>query len=241
MSYRVPTPDLLEKPCIRCGAVDRYPTGTCRPCARRIAREQYERIKAERAHTTGPCAVCGSTKRQNGNCIPCARKRDAERRARLKEAPCEKCGAFDWTPRGYCRKCAKRKNDARTPPTGPCRSCGVDDRNGRGECRPCKRLADRRAAKRNPLRVRAKAARRRRWARKSETHYSATDVKGRYSLQQGRCWWCREPVGDDFHVDHVIPLSRGGSNGPENICISCPSCNYNKGNQLPTEYAGRLF
>lgn len=241
MSYRIPSPGLLVKPCVKCGEVDRASDGRCRACARRLARVRYERIKATGAHTTAPCAVCGSPKRQNGNCVPCARKRDVERRARLVKAPCPRCGAFDWSPLGYCRPCTKRDNDSRTIPTGPCRSCGVDDRNDRGECRPCKRLANRRSSRRHPQRARAKSARRRKWARKSKTHYTAADVIERHGLQQGRCWWCREPVGDTYHVDHVIPLAKGGSNGPENICISCPTCNYAKGAQLPTEFAGRLF
>jgi 5-methylcytosine-specific restriction endonuclease McrA len=36
----------------------------------------------------------------------------------------------------------------------------------------------------------------------------------------------------------VIPLDRGGSNGPENIVIACPECNHSKHNKLPHEWNG---
>jgi 5-methylcytosine-specific restriction endonuclease McrA len=45
-------------------------------------------------------------------------------------------------------------------------------------------------------------------------------------------------------VDHVLPLSRGGSNGPENLQLLCPKCNLVKGSRHPDDWArenGLLF
>ena len=61
-------------------------------------------------------------------------------------------------------------------------------------------------------------------------------VKRLYKKQEGLCHWCGKPVGDDFHIDHVIPVSRGGSNDPSNKVISCPKCNWSKFNYLPEEW-----
>ena len=36
--------------------------------------------------------------------------------------------------------------------------------------------------------------------------------------------------------DHVIPVSRGGSNDPSNIVIACESCNNFKDNRTPQEW-----
>ena len=47
-------------------------------------------------------------------------------------------------------------------------------------------------------------------------------------------------VGGDYHVDHVIPLILGGSNGPENLVIACPRCNLSKGAKMPHEFSERL-
>ncbi len=35
--------------------------------------------------------------------------------------------------------------------------------------------------------------------------------------------------------DHVLPLSRGGGNGWENVVTACSSCNHRKGDRLPHE------
>lgn len=90
----------------------------------------------------------------------------------------------------------------------------------------------------------AEYARRRR-AQKSgaEGNHTANDVKQQYENQRGKCYYCHKKVGNDYHVDHVIPLSRGGSNGPENIVIACPTCNCSKNDKLPHEWpaGGRLL
>jgi len=48
-------------------------------------------------------------------------------------------------------------------------------------------------------------------------------------------------LGGDYHVDHRVPIARGGSNGPENLVIACPDCNRRKNAQMPHEFAGRLL
>lgn len=40
--------------------------------------------------------------------------------------------------------------------------------------------------------------------------------------------------------DHVVPLSRGGTNGWTNVVTSCSSCNIRKANRLPRECGMRL-
>jgi 5-methylcytosine-specific restriction endonuclease McrA len=70
--------------------------------------------------------------------------------------------------------------------------------------------------------------------------HTAADVRVQYERQNGRCLYCEKKVGEDYHVDHVIPLSKGGSNGPENIVIACSSCNCKKKDKMPAEFCGRL-
>jgi len=56
-----------------------------------------------------------------------------------------------------------------------------------------------------------------------------------------RCYLCGEFVNiGDRHVDHVVPLSRGGSHRPSNLAIACASCNMSKGSKTPEE-AGLLL
>jgi 5-methylcytosine-specific restriction endonuclease McrA len=71
--------------------------------------------------------------------------------------------------------------------------------------------------------------------------HTAEDVAKQFASQKGCCWHCGLPINGTFHVDHLIPVSRGGSNDARNIVISCPSCNLSKSDKLPHEWNGRLL
>lgn len=51
----------------------------------------------------------------------------------------------------------------------------------------------------------------------------------------GRCEYCRMHQvlqGTTFHVEHVIPLFRGGHSQLGNLALACPSCNVHKSNRI---------
>ena len=70
---------------------------------------------------------------------------------------------------------------------------------------------------------------------------TADDIRDQYKRQKGTCFYCHASVSGDYHVDHVVPLSLGGSNGPENIVIACPACNCSKRAKHPMDFAGILL
>jgi 5-methylcytosine-specific restriction endonuclease McrA len=81
--------------------------------------------------------------------------------------------------------------------------------------------------------------RRARKAKATGTH-TADDILAQYERQSGACYWCDAEVGQDYHVDHVVPLSKGGSDGPDNLVIACPTCNLRKGAKMPDEFVKDL-
>lgn len=89
--------------------------------------------------------------------------------------------------------------------------------------------------------IRAKWNRRRARKKIAGGHHTATDIQRQGAVQKWRCWWCGEDCKDRYHIDHLVPLSRGGHNGPGNIVIACPHCNLSKHDRLPDEWAGRLL
>lgn len=93
----------------------------------------------------------------------------------------------------------------------------------------------------NPLEVRAIGQNRRARERDADGSFGADDVRRLYAAQKGKCLWCGKPVGENYHVDHIIPLVKGGANHAGNICIACPPCNLAKGQQMPSEFAGVLL
>lgn len=66
--------------------------------------------------------------------------------------------------------------------------------------------------------------------------YSHTDVSRIIALQRKTCIYCRKPL-TKYHVDHIHPLSKGGSNDYKNIQILCPSCNFKKSAKHPVQFA----
>ncbi len=87
----------------------------------------------------------------------------------------------------------------------------------------------------NKDRVIASSNRRRVHAQKNGGKYTAADVRDCLTLQDGRCFYCVKPL-TDYHVDHMTPLCRGGSNGPENIVVTCPRCNLSKHTKTAAEF-----
>jgi len=74
----------------------------------------------------------------------------------------------------------------------------------------------------------------------AEGSHTAEDVKRLHAEQGGQCVYCPKELGDSYHVDHIKPLSRGGSNWPSNLQLLCARCNNNKRATDPDEYARRL-
>ena len=63
--------------------------------------------------------------------------------------------------------------------------------------------------------------------------------------EQYTCIYCGIQIGDkqrgkvqtkqDFTIDHILPVSRGGRNTWGNTACACPQCNQRKGNRTPHE------
>lgn len=112
------------------------------------------------------------------------------------------------------------------------------------ENKPRHRANNRRYKRENPEANVAREQRRRARERNAPGDHTADDVKRIYRQQRGRCLNCRASLKDGYHVDHIVPLARGGSNWPGNLQLLCPPCNIAKGAKDPIEWAqknGRLL
>ncbi|MFN7400490.1 MAG: HNH endonuclease, partial [Sandaracinobacter sp.] len=52
------------------------------------------------------------------------------------------------------------------------------------------------------------------------------------------CRYCGRDDGD-FHLDHVLPASRGGQNSADNLVVACAACNISKGARTPEGWLRR--
>lgn len=90
----------------------------------------------------------------------------------------------------------------------------------------------------NPARVRELKRNREqvRRARKLAAFVENVDVRVVYERDGGICGICLEFVEmEDFHLDHVIPLARGGEHSYANTQTSHGLCNIRKGDRLMEE------
>lgn len=76
--------------------------------------------------------------------------------------------------------------------------------------------------------------------RKAEGRMSNGIVDRLLKLQKSKCPVCKELLvldGDmKFHIDHIVPLAKGGSNHDENIQLLCRDCNQEKNAIDPVEF-----
>ena len=74
--------------------------------------------------------------------------------------------------------------------------------------------------------------------RKSFTQSERTSI---YDKNHGRCAICGRYVPfADFTVDHIIPISKGGTNNMDNLQCACKICNMIKQDILPEDLMEKL-
>lgn len=57
-----------------------------------------------------------------------------------------------------------------------------------------------------------------------------------FKLQKGMCPCCKQPLGDDYHMDHKMPLALGGSNTDDNMQLLRAKCNMQKNAKHPIDF-----
>lgn len=220
--------------CRKCGAekpVDGFRPNrrTCRECERVAARANYY------AHPKEPGLIAAKLRQ--------ARANDPER-YRLydkKNAEKNKGAGSDYHKRRYARLDKEKANRllAEWKNANPEKRRAMEARHrAKYPGKAAERM--RRWVRDNPEAAAASRDRRRAREVGASGTFTKDDVR-RLLADQGRvCFYCGTAL-NRFHVDHFIPLSRGGSNFPENLRLSCASCNCSKSAKMPWEWKPDRF
>lgn len=57
-----------------------------------------------------------------------------------------------------------------------------------------------------------------------------------FKLQHGKCACCSASLGNDYHLDHIMPLALGGKNEDWNIQLLKSTCNLKKHMKHPVDF-----
>ena len=76
--------------------------------------------------------------------------------------------------------------------------------------------------------------------RGADGSHTREEIQALYHQQNGKCAYCRVSLKPGYHVDHIQPLSKGGSNWITNLQLACRPCNIRKNATDPIEFARRL-
>ena len=62
-------------------------------------------------------------------------------------------------------------------------------------------------------------------------------IKAAISKAKNVCYWCGKRLSQNgYHIDHIMPLCKGGPHAAHNLVKSCPACNSKKSGQHPNDF-----
>lgn len=201
---------------------------TCKACynAARVLKRS-----GGRTVLPGQCSKCGASDRYaNGHCRPCARKSNA--RCRMKNVAQEKARRAEYYVKNADRlNASNRRWNVENQEKVAARKAKYRMENADHE--------KERAAKwqkAHPENYRAAGHRRRVLKQMVGGSFSAADIRTMMKHQKGKCAVCRANISKSYHIDHIMPLALGGSNGTNNIQLLCPFCNMSKHDKHPVDF-----
>jgi 5-methylcytosine-specific restriction endonuclease McrA len=180
-----------------------------------IARSEAKAVGLARYFTGEPCPKGHLCERMvsNRDCIDCMRERSAaaygdEARAKSRERMNQ---LYLADPEKY--RARSRDNYAADPEMWKARVRDYEQRH--------------------PLKVRA-------WQRLKKHkdapgRFTAEDLTTLFVKQDSRCI-CGKHLPGDWTIDHIVPISRGGTHWPNNIQLLCMPCNVAKGQKTMAEW-----
>lgn len=58
--------------------------------------------------------------------------------------------------------------------------------------------------------------------------------------QNNKCFYCDSKL-ETYHIDHIIPLAKGGEHKDFNVVLSCPKCNLTKSSKDPIQFVEEII
>ncbi|MBE2894818.1 HNH endonuclease [Spirabiliibacterium falconis] len=106
----------------------------------------------------------------------------------------------------------------------------------RNQCRKCMAKHVSNYERSNPDIVLEKRLRRQVLSNSADGGYDYQDIIILRKLLGDKCRFCGVPLNGKGQIEHLTPISRGGSHNLTNLSLACHKCNYEKTNKTLEEY-----
>jgi 5-methylcytosine-specific restriction endonuclease McrA len=138
----------------------------------------------------------------------------------------------------HARLAARRKAEKweGVDPNRGCETCGVGMKGRRPHAKFCSRSCKTKASE--SRRIVDGRDKLKQHARRAKVRYGSvctTDIDRLRARQRGYCFYCSKKMKVE-HLEHVIPLSRGGKHSLGNIVLACSHCNHRKSDKFVMEW-----
>lgn len=129
-----------------------------------------------------------------------------------------------------------------------CKKCGIlkpitpqffnllPSGNWRGTCKECMAANSRKHHHEYPEKTAQRRARYNANQKAAEGEYSQVDIEKIRLTLKDKCFYCSQPLNGGGEKDHMTPLSKGGTNWPDNITLACLTCNRDKHDKTAKEF-----
>jgi hypothetical protein len=88
----------------------------------------------------------------------------------------------------------------------------------------------------NPDQAKKRSAKRAKLQMEAKGSHTNEDIETIRKQLGDRCYYCDDPLFGGGEIEHMQPISRGGSNDPSKLTFSCLLCNHEKHNKTEEEY-----
>lgn len=254
------------KPCLKCGASDRNANGKCKPCTKayfvawsatnkeksratrkiwELANKEILKAKSSARYFKNRNAVISRVSKWAKDNPKKASKKSSEW---AKKHPKERLAmAASWASKnrekvnGYSKRWRAENSEKSKEIQAAWRAANPDKAKNNARSwavkNPERLKATRKAWKTaNPNACLTHSQNRRARKLLSSGNLSKGLAQKLFKLQKGKCPCCALPLGDDFHMDHKMPLALGGSNTDDNIQLLRAICNHQKHAKHPIDF-----
>lgn len=185
------------------------------------------------------CATCGKvfqSKKADKNRTPKFCSRECAAVSFRKMKVCAHCGRefYDWTRDKYCSHDCKVAALRGVPLSEEHRRKLSEARKASPKCHGAALYNWKGGEKTYLERMRGHNQRRR-----DKTAGIPVDrkyIKLLKAAQRNQCFYCGEDMGNTATLEHLTPVSKGGTNANHNIVLACKSCNSRKHDSTFEEY-----